>query len=327
MGLTRPSVGFLREGGSADGSSPAEDFAPEDSTAERVVRCPWGQRYDAVVYFLGYSTLAGGTLQRLTPQPHPDFPGVMYATKASIMGWKFAQNRDAIDGTKANTFTKAHVRVGYNQVRYAVKEDYGTGSGNDISSATAEYERFTYIDAVEPEAEYLSLPSGNLCYTATDGSSKGPVPVGVGKIIPITAVDIKWVRLPYALYSLVAASNWQKRIWGDPGTSVKPLIGRINKTQLFNWAPGTALLENVKLEIHTHPTIGFSWDVTFKFKINLNADGKGWNWLYNYGSAASPSGWYFVSDAASPAYFAPGSVLDGKSIYNEGELKDCWNVT
>lgn len=328
MGISRPSIDFLNEGGSADGSSPAENFAPDASTADRVIRCPWGQRFDAVVSFLGYSQIGAGGLERLTPQPHPDLPGMMYATKSQIKGWKFTASRAAIDGTTANQFSKAHVTLGYEHVPYAVKEDYGDPGGNGISGPNNEWERFTYVAAVRSEAEYLSLPVGGLKYQGVSGQVKGsPVPYGIGKIISIQAFDLKWVQLPYDLYSLVSATAWQTRIWGDPGTSTKPLIGRINKTQLFNWPPGTALLENVEMEPKKHPTIGLSWDITFKFKLNLNANGKGWNWLYFFSPNPSIANWYFVGKNSSNTTYAPGTVPDGESLYDEVELKDCWKVT
>lgn len=330
MPITRPTLTKLAELGVRDGSSPRESFAPDNSTVTAEFHVNWSERLNAVVYFLGYAQLATSSsptavtrLERLTPMPHPDVPGSMFATTCpDSPHHKWAGKRSSLDGAARNTFEMTKLRVGYEHVPFVVAED------SEVT-ATQEWRRFVYPKAVEPKVEPLNLPTGAFEYATEDGAAPDGLAIPYGKTInlQLTRFTLCWASLPAAMYSFgTDPIAWQKRVWGWPAEDIKPLIGRVNSHDWLAWPAGTLLLENVVPIVRRHPTIGRAWD----FDVILVHNPVGWLNAYYLDrtstSGASRSGWYQAVSAPNQ-YFDVPDMPDDRGLYNVGRVERVFDPT
>lgn len=339
--ITRPTLTYNAERGVRDGSSEVISYSNGGSSVARQEWVNWADRYKAGKFFLGYSALeyVSGTsgpiaaLRRLTPMPHPnagnavDDVGQFYAMKMPrIKPYKATGQVTGADGLSRATFTKAEIEITYENPGYAVL----TEADITVSGVwqNQEYRRFLRIMEPTQTVSYITLPGGTLKYitsTGTGAANGKAIGANVGKVFPVNQEKYLWCRLPYDLYNPSALSVWAKRIWGDPASpSTIPLIGCVNKTSFFGRAPGTLLLQNVR-PIPRDAMFGgvYEWDFEVQLAYNLN----GWNKLYYYPAGtvgASDRGFFLVG--AGTTYYAPGSVPDNYSIYNEREFSAIFDV-
>lgn len=329
---TEVDVWNVREAGVRDGSSSTERLEVDASSVEREYLVDWAYRYDFAWLMVGYAETwdnAGTTtLSRLLPRDHPQLPHLVATKITSITGHKWtgisnppdADGYDTDDernhghpayqwklaGNVVNVYQDARVKVLFEHVPYALKEDADT---------TLETERYISIDDPEPAAEYLQLPTASFKYLVSGGGGaphNTSVPFNSGKVVPSELFRVTWHRLPEDVWQ--PGSVIQERVYGD-GTSV-PYFGTVNKTELFGRPAGTMLLSNVFPKRKRSPLgFGFEWDITFEWTYKPN----GHNNLYYFDSTTGgASGWYYVGRNGS-SYAAPGSVADDDSIYNERE--------
>lgn len=345
--ITRPTTTYFQEKGTRDGTARVDQFGMGANSSNRLVWCPWEDRYKIARAIIGYSKLAKEDgidpdkitgLRRLTPLAHPDInpldlddgPGNMFASRInSIKGHKplvgeLSENDADINAlAKKNVFEAAIFEVQYENIGYQVRED------DEVTDwPENEFERFLEILEPTPSSSYITLPGGTLNYIRESGSTPPhglPINFNVGKIFSTMQFKFLWKRLPFDLFNPIAQSNWAKRIWGDPADpDAEKLIGSVNKTEFLGFAAGTLLLENVR-PIPVRSPFYFIWEWDFEFTLNFNPNR--WNFLYYFNNAAAGAtdrGFYFVG--AGTTYQAPGSLDDDTSIYNEREHKLLFDV-
>lgn len=99
-------------------------------------------------------------------------------------------------------------------------------------------------------------------------------------------------------------------------------FGTVNSSQFFGYSPGTLLLSDFrpmqKFNIYGRK----EWALEFTFAYDPNR----WNFKYFYAdrTTATDRGFYFVG--AGTTYYAPGSLPDDVSIYNERDHADIFKL-
>ena len=233
----------------------------------------------------------------------------------------------------AGTYTVLTVDTGTNKITLnnpagTVGQTVTDGTVEEVPGAYSvrEIERFVRILEPTPSFDYVQLPGGTFNFIKNGGGGPtGVIPnTNFGRIFGTTQHKLLWKRLPFFLYNLSTPSDWQKRIWGDNDYPDRlPLIGTINKYYWAGFRPGTLLLENVRpIPVDSMFGYVYEWDIEF----TLNHDPHGWNWKYYYPQSSNTTdrGWYYVG--AGSTYYAPGSVPDDKSIYNERDFDLLFDV-
>jgi hypothetical protein len=323
-----------------DGSSPRETFAPDQTTAVRRWKVLHDERLMAVPWFVGYAELyrAGGPgttvtrLERLTPKQYldasvdegvtPDDAAVsgMYAvavpeiTQHKATG-KNLSLKSAGEGTHAR-YSESVLSVQYEHVPFNVLED-------SLVPAAEEWRRCVWLKDATHTMETLTLPGGTrrfMSNTGGAGTSLGTIPYGTVIYIPITRYVLAWELLPAELYQVgsTTPTAWQKRVWGWPADTIKPLVGRVNSADWLAWPKGELLLESVKPIQRKHPTIGLSWTMEVTYAHNP----KGWLNAYYIATTTGTSGWYYASSYPYSWYDVPNSP-DDHGLYNVGQI---WRV-
>ncbi len=343
MPISRPTLttGYPIELGIGDGSSPRESFSPDASTVGARFKVLHDERFDAVVWFLGYARLAtsGGPgttvirLERLTPKPHYDsatdtaLTGFYATAVPEITQYKATGKSAGLvsmgEGSRTK-FAKSLLNVNYEHVPFTVAEDGAV-------TAAEEWRRYVWIKDVTTTLETLSLPAGCRYYVKTDNTEIAPVPYGKVLYIPVTRYVLSWELLPAELYQVgsTTPTAWQKRVWGWPDDMIKPLIGRVNSHDWLAFKKGTLLLEGVKPIVRKHPTIGLAW--TFEVTLNHNPVA-GWlnAYYHSTGTSTHASGWYQAitkSSTETLVYFDPNSLPDDRGLYNVGRIERVFDVT
>jgi hypothetical protein len=347
--IVRPQVNYLKERKVREHGSPIESLGISDTLATRSVWVPWEQRFIASRAILGYSKLQRDPgdnsvvgLNRLTPLPHPDIENVdtnatsayLYATKITeIKPYKPLQGElpPAIEQSMVVTggvasrsqFLVADITVQYENPLYEVLEDEDENTG----WPNHEYGRFLRFIEANDSVEYITMPGGTLRYIKDGGG--GPtgktIAFNAGKIFPKQQLKYRWCRLPNDLYSpYYPATEWQKRVWGDPATATVPLIGKVNTTTFLGRRAGTMLFENIK-PIPNPGMFGqlYEWD----FEITIHYDPNGWNNKYFFTSVAADvadRGFYLVG--AGTTYYTPDLIPPNYSIYNVDDLDKIFDV-
>lgn len=345
MPITRPTLtsGYPSERGTGDGSSPRESFSPDASTVSQRFFVPFGERFDAVVWFLGYAQLAtsGGPgttvirLERLTPKPHYDsststgtaLPGFYATSVPEITHHKATGKNTNLAGTGEGNRTKffeSELTVTYEHVPFGVLEDGAV-------TAAEEWRRYLWLKDIQVTTETLSLPAGSRSYVKSDDTVIGPIPYGKVIYIPITRYLLSWELLPPDLYSVgtTTPTAWQKRVFGWPADGIEPLIGRVNSHDWLAFKAGTLLLEGVKPIQKRHPTVGLSW--TFEVMLAHNPVA-GWlnAYYHSTGTSTHASGWYLaltVSSTETAAFFTPDTLPDDRGLFNTGRIERVFDVT
>jgi hypothetical protein len=317
----------VEEIGVRDGSSPAESFEINGSSAERTFRVNWDLRNEFVWWMLGYAQTwddSGTTrLSRLLPQQHPLYAGLVATKCTRIKGYKWTGNAVAdvdgeyqfpVDGSQISTFAKADVTIRYDHVTYDRVED------DDIYDTLTEMDRYVVRGDIQPGADYMTMPGAAFSYRVSGGADPDGFPVAInsGRIVPTERFPLTWHRVPENVWSPDSGLN--DFVYGLGSYSSGPALGAVNKTTFYGRPPGTVLLEAVRPILLRDPFgIDLEWDIEYTFAYNP----RGWNYLYYFDLNGSDSGWYFVS---SLGYEAPGSVTDDTSIYNERDLNLLFSV-
>lgn len=339
--LVRPTLTKFAERGVRDGSSPTEAFATDGSAATRLFFVKWSERFLAASAILGYADIGytGITpdgLRRLTPLIHPDttvFPQLWYASAITkVEGHKFTGNRIGSDTSIANTFKWAKIEVQYEQLGYLVIDDTATivpGTADAFSWPGDEYRRWVSFGEPRTSTDYVTLPGNILKYARSAGTAvphNRPIPFNVGISLPIMELPVTWHKVPYDIFnpnlSSAISNPWPTRIWGDASTL--PYLGSVNKTTFLNRPPGTLLFSNIRPIPRKSAFLRPEYDIEFTFAF----DPHGWNYKA-YISVGAATEWISVVKESSPGavtYYAPGSVPDGMSMYNEREFRDLFKV-
>lgn len=337
--IVRPTTTYYQELGTRDGSARVDFFGMGANGSSREIWCPWVDRYKVARAILGYSQLAKENaldpteitgLRRLTPLPHPDAqvggsddsPGNMFATQITgirghkpLAGVSSTLETDINASAKKNVFEKAIFEVKYENIGYQVYKD------SEVPS-WPENEAYRFVEVLEPtpSSSYITLPGGTLNYIRNGGGGPTgqPINFNVGKIFSTMQFKFLWKRLPYDLFIPGAFTKWAKRIWGDPDdSSVKPLLGTVNKTASLGFPAGTLLLENIR-PIPVRSPFYFIWEWDFEITFNYNPNF--WNYLYYFPVSTAGTtyrGFYLVG--AGTTFYANGSVPENYSLYNERE--------
>lgn len=347
--IVRPQVDYLKERRVREQGSPIEALGISETGATRTVWVPWEQRFIATKALLGYSKLQRNEddnsvegLNRLIPIPHPDI-GVtipdakspyLYATKITeVKPYKpltgelppiLEQSMVVEDGVASrSTFLAADITVQYENPLYIVLDDEDEAT----EWPTGEYNRFLRFLDAEDTAEYITMPGGTLKYAPEDNGIPKGTPIGFnsGRIFPKQQLRYVWKRLPQELYSpYFAATNWQRRIWGDPAGDNVPLIGTINNRSFLGRRAGTMLFEKIK-PIPNPDMFGFvyEWD----FELTFHYDPHGWNNKYYWTSKEADKarrGFYQVT--ADGTFYSTLLTPDNESIYNVRNLDLIFDV-
>jgi len=113
-------------------------------------------------------------------------------------------------------------------------------------------------------------------------------------------------------------------------SSERSYIGTINRTEIFRIPPGKGLLVSVKPMMRSSPVDHVDWDIGARYDISFTLEvcplSAGWNGLYWNDVLGFGSDYYFVSRGGSTVYYAPGTVPDNASLYNEREFRDLFKV-
>lgn len=336
--LTRPTITYFAERGVRDGSSPSEAFTPDGSPSTRKFFVPWAQRFTAATAILGYTQIGytGSTpdgLRRLLPLRHPDtsvFPYYWWAAGITkVEGHKFTGKRVGSDSSTANTFEKAEITVQYEQVNYYMWDESAVvipGTSTPWIWPDDEWARYTSIGEIRTSTDYLQLPGGLLYYCrpspSTDAPHNKPIPFNAGLILPIMEFPVTWKKIPYEIMSPYVDSPWRDRIWGD-GTN-PPYIGTVNKHDFLGYRAGTLLFSGIRLIERKSPFLVPEWDVEFTFAV----DPRKWNYKAFIPPKADTE-WLLVvkrNNDNTITHYAEGSIPDNKTLYNERDFTELFQV-
>ena len=321
MPITRPTLTKLAERGVRDQSSPVTNFGDNASDETRKFFVKWGERFDAAFAICGGSRIASDgsgnptRLERLTPMKHPTLAGWYATAVTDIRGFKVrpsTQDSPDAGGGWANRWDLADITVKYEPLRWKVEED-------SSENLTQEFRRNFYLAGMNPSAEVVRGPIGSLRFKAPTTSDVDGlmVPYGVTTIQP--TIDIEWIWENVPADALDIGSPLGNRIYGKPDYSELSYIGCINKAAWpgsSGFAPGSLLLTEYRPVPKVNKLGILSLDI--HMRTLFRATKGGWNALWHSDPAGVLTGYYFVTrSSGTPTYYAPGSVPDNASLYNE----------
>lgn len=293
------------EYGVKDGDSPNEQFDMTSATATRILDVAWANRGIAAYQLLGYAVWnpinpSAPVIQRYLPDFHPDFPW-MVATKITNIKGIGARGWTTANGVKIARYQIARITVQYEFPEYDLLYDDYT---------TSEFDRYRTFEA-KPAAEYLSVPLGSgrpyLTWSQGPGSltnPKRPFPGNVGFIVGTIDFHWKWLQVPFEAL---------------PFDDILGTIGRVNKTEFADCPAGTLLLIGVDYKRNNSPYGLRTWTIEYTARYNPRLHNNFYDFI---GDAATGTGkgWYQASTDGT--YHAPGSVTDGKLLFDEREFDD-----
>jgi hypothetical protein len=300
-GLQIPYKEFISSG-TGPGASPVGAFSMRASKFTRIFDVAWLSGGIAVYQLLGYPTLDSSNpinplINRYLPQQDADFPWMVATNILSVTG--IGQRGSYIaNGLRAAQYDKARIVVEFSMPDYDILEDDYTEN---------EFERFVTF-CTKPAAEYLSVPqTGTLKWS--DGPNVGrDFPGNVGFVVGNIDMTWNWLQIPYEAI---------------PFDTVQDTIGRVNKYdwELFPGGPtaaaGTLLLTSWEPVRYNSPFGARTWDVNYTARYNPRLHNNFYD--FNKGSyALSP----FLQASVDGNFYAPGSVPDGKLLYDERDFFD-----
>lgn len=283
------------EYGVKDGDSPNEQFDMTSATATRIIDVAWANRGIAAYQLLGYAQWnpvdpLNPVIQRYLPDFHPDFPW-MVATKISNIKGIGARGWTVANGTKIAKYQSARITVQYEFPDYDLQYDDYTVS---------EFDRYRTFEA-KPAAEYLSVPlgSGEPYLKWSQGRVGKPFPGNVGFIVGSIDFHWKWLQVPFEAL---------------PFDDILGTVGRVNKTEFADCPAGTLLLIGVDYKRNNSPYGLRTWTIEYTARYNPRLHNNFYDFI-----PPSP-GWYQASTTGT--YYAPGSVPDGKLLFDEREYEN-----
>lgn len=298
-GLQVPYTEFIGSGTGA-GVSPKGTFTMRSGKMTRVFDVDWLNGGIAVYQLLGYPQIdssipADPVITRYLPQQDADFPWMVATNIVSLEG--IGQRPGYIaNGLKAANYDTARLTVEFEMPNYDILEDDYT---------VTEFERFVTFTA-KPAAEYLSVPqTGTLMWS--DGPNVGKAfPGNVGFVVGTIDMTWNWIQVPYDAL---------------PFAAVQDIIGRVNKYEWELWpsgpkaAAGTLLLTSWEPVRYNSPFGARTWDISYTARYNPRLHNNFYD--FNKGNYAfSP----FLQASVDGTFYAPGSVPDGKLLYNERDF-------
>lgn len=284
-----------------EGDSPQEWFDHDANGASRVLDVPWNDRALAVAELLGYSNIdtSGGEgaykLHRYLPDYHPSFP-LQIAKRVRIQP-RGSRQFQTENGRKIAKYEQARLFIEYEFPDYDVLEDHEV-HGTDEK----EFLRYRTFEA-QPAAEYLSPPTGTVLKWS-EGVQKGqPFPGNVGFIVGTIDYHWKWLQVPFD---------------GLPESTIQRCVGCVNKTTFANCKPHTLLLLATPLKRVASPFQFRTWDIEYVARYNRRGHNKHYNFVTKKYEQASAT--------EKGDFFEPGSVPDGKLLFNEFDFHKLFDV-
>lgn len=232
-------------------NSPQESITAEGLVASRLLRCDWGDRFQLARELLGYSKDTGFTVTSYRPHRYPA-ASHLFAQNISISGAGASGGSAAGDaaGNYNMTWAKADLSV-----------EYLPRTVDDADPRTM------VSESVEPNAEFLTLPSKLLYW---DAAAKEPL--GADEAPGLVVRMMNWVVTHHNVRSL-HADFWE-------------LIGHVNdaavesKTFGFTLAAETLLYQAPSLSREITTDGAQAWRVTVRFSYRPD----GWNLFFKAGS-------------------------------------------
>lgn len=307
--------------GLRDGGTPTESFEVNATRADMKLWCKWDKRYDVVNYLVGYQVVwdDGGTkkISRQIPQRYPGTPALWCTKVAKITGHAYRGN----DTDGFPKYARAELDVIFEAVPYEVASD---------AVAAEQGERARYVDDradSDPTTEAITFPGGAMKFhrdpldPVPDLDPDGRLcPFNISKPYPVEKVFVDWYRVPDDIYT--PGSDWWNRLKGQSEDDDVPILGAINKAEIFGRPIGTLLLAGVKPAKDFSPTGNGRYEFRLRFEFWEKLSG--WNWYYyavaNSSLSSLVNGWYF---AGSGGRFATAAVVkDGEATYNARDFND-----
>jgi hypothetical protein len=305
--------------GVEEGDSPSLTVGLEDAAlTRRLILDDWDDAYDAAMQLLGYAEVSGSLLSRTLPQEDFEIPGLWasHVNRLSGLAWQGKTDHSSGYGS-TNTFKRAVLEVQFLPRPYAVLGDDEIGEGDERN----EFLRFVETETTL-EGDYLTIPvTGQLKFSEGPSgpahpNGAQPFPGNVGKVIGYSNYLFRWHQVPDL---------------GLPEGTILDTIGRVNKTAFGNPDDPTGRLYFP--EPGTLLVLGASWRRTFMF----TPAGVAPAWVVEYVMKYRAQPWNdFLDIKSDPLDFyqittdgifqTPGSIDDGKCLYDERELADLFDV-
>ncbi len=246
--------------------SPQESYVGQEIKVSRTLACPWGQRWQLARALLGDAEKVLVPFLEYTPGtpvysvhrelPHR-YPGHDYSNKI------FASNIESIEGISLDEpddaleiaqYRRAHLKVNYESLTYAVREDQEILSSLPIGIPfpdESNLKRFV-TKVVQPSAESLTLSNGSYKWVP----DKTPL-LGASSIIVSTQeVHYIWHQVP-----------------GKP-SAIETHMGTVNDRQFDGYPRDTLLLLAAEVKPYRMVTGLRLCDITYKFKYFQAIDPK-----------------------------------------------------
>jgi hypothetical protein len=196
------------------------------------------------------------------PRANPPASSQLYGPDMAV---PFGVN--PIDFRGVYAYNVARITVGFQPLPYRVYDDDNLLTGVSVNDSTTE---ITAVDAfgnpdeskllryvsrhIQPNAEYLTLPGGQLYWP--DGTPSGSL--GVGKVIATSEVQFTWHQVPVipdGIFAQVGTVNHADFVDYAPGLY-----------QSRTYAQGTLLLTGVELKPFRQVNGDYAYDITYRMK-------------------------------------------------------------
>lgn len=293
-----------------DGGSPRIHVSRNGMEVERDFLVEWADLPTFCYQALGYSFVSAGKLRRVLPLSDPDFPWLSATDVSDGKGLGLPNPGLVDDGSSKRIITASPAQsvAVYKKAKVTVRFmhlDYDLATDATIDAdPMGEFSRFVEWDG-DPSADYLTVPGSTNPLKWAEGPNAGTsIPDSTGRIVSGTTFTYTWRQIPY--------NNL-------PFTTIENTVGRVNKTTFANCDPHTLLMLNHKFIRTKTPFGDRAWDVVYyikRFTLGHNKilDWKSTNWAYRQVSVDGTA-------------YTPGSVPDGKLIFDEREFKDLFKVS
>lgn len=276
--------------------SPKESFARDMSRGQRTIWIPWEHRVKAVPAFLGYTEvrtlvqpdeifqvdfsedafpahgdvpaqlrpgLRSNYLHRVTPWPHPDWPGYLYASSISELDGEVPADALGLPGRNdrdVGQFDEARLTINFEAPKFFIKEDEEVA---DASGVPVEWTMRRYVTFREDAtARAETVPTTGAMRWVINDSPLGPPgpPMALKKLVTFfeSEITVIWHDVPINAYpeetirQLVGTSNLNP--FGFRGTpfGVRP--------------PETLLFGQPSKEVTRLPNGDYAFNIQMKWK-------------------------------------------------------------
>lgn len=319
-GLTATYAEF----GVRDGGSPVPTVDLETASVARIYKVDWDDMQQAIAQLLGYSSLDGdGKLTRHLPERDPDFIGLWASRVSQAQGIVWDSKETQTHGS-TNVFKLAAIHVDFQPRPYWVLSDAAVSTTDPETEEVTTNEFLRFVEVVASiEGDYLSMDDGTIGVMhysegpngfPTVGDARSKFPSTTGKIICAENYTFVWHSIPDA---------------GIPEDTILDTVGCVNKTDFgdlstprLTFPAGNLLLLGAswrRIHMWTPSGVTPAWTITYMAKYKDFGHNRVFDW--HLGSRQ------FVRISVNGTDYPPGSVPDGKCIYNEREFALLFDVT